>query len=216
MASEATGSKLDPSAPELIQKARRRRVSSKPLGPETWSSRDEPSRSDRRTASGSSRDMMNRSTSSPGAPATLKFTKTGRVSKASKGERVHACEECDKVSLSHGFASFSSSSCLWSGLLSPMHPRSFSIDSRDPHSLYVGLYAQRALEVRRGSAAMSHAGSLHIAAGATRRTINRVPFLATCRDVAGRSSEKTCSSATSHASESCSASLVLRITDPVQ
>lgn len=32
-------------------------------------------------------------------PGTIKYTRTGRVSKATKGQRVHHCEECGKVSV---------------------------------------------------------------------------------------------------------------------
>ncbi|QIW99913.1 hypothetical protein AMS68_005431 [Peltaster fructicola] len=38
---------------------------------------------------------MNRSSATPSRE--LKFTKTGRISKATKGERVHACDECGKA-----------------------------------------------------------------------------------------------------------------------
>ncbi|EME46246.1 hypothetical protein DOTSEDRAFT_22343 [Dothistroma septosporum NZE10] len=49
----------------------------------------------------SSRDTaeMHRSSTPPGASSlgTTKYTKTGRISKAAKGQRVHHCEECGKT-----------------------------------------------------------------------------------------------------------------------
>lgn len=42
---------------------------------------------------GSSREMT-----PPESAGTIKYTRTGRVSKATKGQRVHNCEECGKVS----------------------------------------------------------------------------------------------------------------------
>lgn len=47
---------------------------------------------------GSSRDMT-----PPEGSGSLKYTRTGRVSKATKGQRVHHCEECGKVSCSRSF-----------------------------------------------------------------------------------------------------------------
>jgi hypothetical protein len=41
---------------------------------------------------GSSRDLT-----PPESAGTIKYTRTGRVSKATKGQRVHHCEECGKV-----------------------------------------------------------------------------------------------------------------------
>jgi hypothetical protein len=45
-------------------------------------------------APGSSRDM----TPPPEGSGSIKYTRTGRVSKATKGQRVHHCEDCGKVS----------------------------------------------------------------------------------------------------------------------
>ena len=45
-----------------------------------------------RPQTGSPRDMSG--TDGPGA---VKYTRTGRVSKATKGQRVHQCDECGKV-----------------------------------------------------------------------------------------------------------------------
>lgn len=42
---------------------------------------------------GSSRDMT-----PPESAGSIKYTRTGRVSKATKGQRVHHCDECGKVS----------------------------------------------------------------------------------------------------------------------
>lgn len=41
---------------------------------------------------GSSRDLT-----PPESAGTIKYTRTGRVSKATKGQRVHHCDECGKV-----------------------------------------------------------------------------------------------------------------------
>lgn len=41
---------------------------------------------------GSSRDMT-----PPESAGSIKYTRTGRVSKATKGQRVHHCDECGKV-----------------------------------------------------------------------------------------------------------------------
>lgn len=57
---------------------------------------DQPSIHRQRAASGSSRDTMISSGTPPNATG-LKYTRTGRVSKAFKGERVHGCDECGKV-----------------------------------------------------------------------------------------------------------------------
>lgn len=35
----------------------------------------------------------------PESSESIKYTRTGRVSKATKGQRVHHCEECGKVSI---------------------------------------------------------------------------------------------------------------------
>jgi len=43
------------------------------------------------------RDEMHRS-STPPEGSSVRYTRTGRVSKATKGQRVHHCDECDKVS----------------------------------------------------------------------------------------------------------------------
>ncbi|KAK5108335.1 hypothetical protein LTR62_008431 [Meristemomyces frigidus] len=52
------------------------------------------------TTSGSSRqeerDGMQRS-STPPEGSSVRYTRTGRVSKATKGQRVHRCDECDKT-----------------------------------------------------------------------------------------------------------------------
>lgn len=57
---------------------------------------------------GSSRDTneMQRSTTPPDASSSdaIKYTRTGRVSKATKGHRVHHCEECGKVCIISGQA----------------------------------------------------------------------------------------------------------------
>ena len=42
---------------------------------------------------GSSREMT-----PPESSNTIKYTRTGRVSKAAKGQRVHHCDDCGKVS----------------------------------------------------------------------------------------------------------------------
>ena len=34
----------------------------------------------------------------PEGSVSVKYTRTGRVSKATKGQRIHHCEECGKVS----------------------------------------------------------------------------------------------------------------------
>jgi hypothetical protein len=52
----------------------------------------------------SSRDTieMNRSSTPPDTSSTgsIKYTRTGRISKAAKGQRIHHCDECGKVSAS--------------------------------------------------------------------------------------------------------------------
>lgn len=53
------------------------------------------------TRRGSSRESdMHRSSTPPegSSSGTIKYTRTGRVSKATKGQRVHHCDECGKVS----------------------------------------------------------------------------------------------------------------------
>lgn len=44
---------------------------------------------------GHSRESHMQRSSTP--PHTVRYTRTGRVSKATKGQRVHGCEECGKV-----------------------------------------------------------------------------------------------------------------------
>ena len=65
------------------------------------SSRSRPILNQPPSQRGSSRDTneMHRSTTPPEASSsgTIKYTRTGRVSKATKGQRVHHCEECGKV-----------------------------------------------------------------------------------------------------------------------
>lgn len=65
------------------------------------SSRSRPTLNQTPSLRGSSRDTndMHRSTTPPEASSsgTIKYTRTGRVSKATKGQRVHHCEECGKV-----------------------------------------------------------------------------------------------------------------------
>jgi len=43
------------------------------------------------------RDMQRSSTPPESSVSTIRYTRTGRVSKASKGQRVHSCDECGKV-----------------------------------------------------------------------------------------------------------------------
>jgi len=43
------------------------------------------------------RDMQRSSTPPESSASTIRYTRTGRVSKASKGQRVHSCDECGKV-----------------------------------------------------------------------------------------------------------------------
>ena len=53
---------------------------------------------------GSSRDpsdAMQRSSTPPESTGSIKYTRTGRVSKAAKGQRVHTCDECGKVRRAH-------------------------------------------------------------------------------------------------------------------
>ena len=102
MQSEAPGQR--PSGPDddnLSQSNKRRRTSER-----STRTIPEPSESSnalatgRRTLtkaspqSGSSRDMT-----PPESEGAIKYTRTGRVSKATKGQRVHHCDECGKVSL---------------------------------------------------------------------------------------------------------------------
>ncbi|KAF7188630.1 Zinc finger protein [Pseudocercospora fuligena] len=65
------------------------------------SSRSRPILNQPPSQRGSSRDTneMHRSTTPPEASSsgTIKYTRTGRVSKATKGQRVHHCEECGKT-----------------------------------------------------------------------------------------------------------------------
>ena len=73
---------------------------------------------------GSSRDMT-----PPESAGSIKYTRTGRVSKATKGQRVHHCDECGKVSCHgiscHHLVMSSSSHCgidkRWSHRTAP-HP----------------------------------------------------------------------------------------------
>jgi hypothetical protein len=60
---------------------------------------DMPLRTRRASASSRASDMMPRSATSPEASDVVRRTKTGRVSKAIKGQRVHYCDECGKVRL---------------------------------------------------------------------------------------------------------------------
>jgi hypothetical protein len=48
-------------------------------------------------------DGLNRSSTPPDASGTgsVKYTRTGRISKAAKGQRIHHCDECGKVSALH-------------------------------------------------------------------------------------------------------------------
>ena len=48
---------------------------------------------------GSSRDMT-----PPESAGSIKYTRTGRVSKATKGQRVHHCDDCGKVGLTIFYA----------------------------------------------------------------------------------------------------------------
>jgi len=64
---------------------------------------------------GSSRESeMHRSSTPPegSSSGAVKYTRTGRVSKAAKGQRVHDCDECGKVSRTHGIVSLSLSSSI--------------------------------------------------------------------------------------------------------
>ncbi|KAK3070104.1 hypothetical protein LTR53_011046, partial [Teratosphaeriaceae sp. CCFEE 6253] len=45
---------------------------------------------------GSSRENEAMRSSTPPDHASVRYTRTGRVSKANKGQRVHQCEECGK------------------------------------------------------------------------------------------------------------------------
>ena len=46
---------------------------------------------------GSSRESEMQRSSTPPDGDSIRYTRTGRVSKATKGQRVHQCEECGKV-----------------------------------------------------------------------------------------------------------------------
>lgn len=48
---------------------------------------------------GSSRERRSEMERSPSPAGSVRYTRTGRVSKAAKGQRVHACDECGKVRL---------------------------------------------------------------------------------------------------------------------
>jgi hypothetical protein len=72
------------------------------------SSRNGPSASDSGTATlkkpapskrGSSRGSDMQRSPTPDETGAIKYTRTGRVSKATKGRRVHHCDECGKVCL---------------------------------------------------------------------------------------------------------------------
>lgn len=67
-------------------------------------------RSPQRT--GSSRERRGEMERSPSPAGSVRYTRTGRVSKAAKGQRVHACDECGKVRLL-----FASCNIPW------LHPR---------------------------------------------------------------------------------------------
>ena len=63
--------------------------------------------------------------SSPEASGSIKYTRTGRVSKATKGQRVHHCEECGKVSLSLKVHAATGAQLASSGRL-PIYPFIFN------------------------------------------------------------------------------------------
>lgn len=97
MASEGSVRPPDPSNEDRPQLTKRRRTTERPLADtEDCLKPVEASSSKRRTST----STMERSASPTDAAERIRLTKTGRVSKASKGQRVHHCEECGKVSRS--------------------------------------------------------------------------------------------------------------------
>lgn len=82
-------SERDPQDTKRRQAGERASYSHEQLAPDESSER-------KRRVSASSKDDMQRSTS-PSGSSSIKLTKTGRVSKATKGQRVHHCEDCGKT-----------------------------------------------------------------------------------------------------------------------
>ena len=77
----------------------------------------------------STESKMQRSASPVASASTVKYTRTGRVSKATKGQPIHHCEDCGKVRRSHRLAFAPSYSTL------------------DVKSRYVKIWPQPILEV---------------------------------------------------------------------
>ncbi|GAB1739891.1 hypothetical protein NU219Hw_g4822t1 [Hortaea werneckii] len=70
---------------------RQREGSNANSGTGNLSSRRSPQRT------GSSRERRSEMERSPSPAGSVRYTRTGRVSKAAKGQRVHACDECGKT-----------------------------------------------------------------------------------------------------------------------
>lgn len=86
----------EPTSEPQPQDTKRRRTGEHALHSHQRLVPGEPSDERRRRVSASSADNMQRSTS-PSGSSNIKLTKTGRVSKATKGQRVHHCEDCGKT-----------------------------------------------------------------------------------------------------------------------
>ena len=92
------------SSPEPENRDRRhtqRRSSDKTIGrsvPQQLASSDATSSASRTLKRSSPQQPSSREMTPPEGPRPIKYTRTGRVSRANKGKRVHHCEECGKVS----------------------------------------------------------------------------------------------------------------------
>ena len=69
--------------------------------PELPESSNAPSTARRTLAGNSPQQGSSREMTPAEGVGAIKYTRTGRVSRANKGKRVHHCEECGKVRLSH-------------------------------------------------------------------------------------------------------------------
>ena len=97
MASEGSVPAPDPSNEDRSPLTKRRRTTERPLPDAEDGLKLLEATSSTRRASAST---MERSVSPSDAADRIRLTKTGRVSKASKGQRVHHCDECGRVSWS--------------------------------------------------------------------------------------------------------------------
>ena len=78
---------------------------------------------------GSSREMT-----PPEGAGTIKYTRTGRVSKAAKGQRVHQCDECGKVSCSDRCGRYIMLPSTYTSAILLMFPRRCLLSSSQSHT----------------------------------------------------------------------------------